>query len=174
MKATMKAVCPPFNTHRMLREYTEKYYIPACRRYELLSGSDMQPVKAFAEWKARIHRHWSQVRVESVESDIPAEVKVGMANEIITQIYLGELTPDDVAVELYYGSVDAGGEILSPRITEMETQESPNPSPQPNGMYTFVKQLTCQSSGMQGFTVRIVPRHPEQVQPFETGLIRWG
>lgn len=174
MKATMKAVCPPFNTHRMLREYTEKYYIPACRRYELLSGSDMQPVKAFAEWKARIHRHWSQVRVESVESDIPAEVKVGMANEIITQIYLGELTPDDVAVELYYGSLDAGGEILSPRITEMETQESPNPSPQPNGMYTFVKRLTCQSSGMHGFTVRIVPRHPEQVQPFETGLIRWG
>jgi hypothetical protein len=42
------------------------------------------------------------------------------------------------------------------------------------GVYTFAKQLTCQTSGMHGFTVRVLPHHPEQVSPFETGLILWS
>jgi hypothetical protein len=41
-------------------------------------------------------------------------------------------------------------------------------------MYTFVRHLTCTSSGMHGFTVRVVPKHKDLVSPFETSLILWG
>jgi starch phosphorylase len=176
MKASMKAVCPPFNTHRMLQEYTEKYYIPACSRFERLSGDGVQLVKAYADWKGRLYHHWPRIRIERVHSDIPAETQVGVVNTIWANVYLGELTPYDVTVELYYGSVDASGEILDPRVAEMESDpdiEGQQSRPA-DGLYTFAKRLTCRSSGMHGFTVRVVPRHPEQVSPFETGLILWG
>jgi starch phosphorylase len=171
IKASMKAVCPPFNTHRMLQEYTEKYYIPTCERYDRLSADDMKPAKTLAEWKARVRRHWSQIRIEQTESNIPAETQVGVANQITAKVYLGELTPEDVTVELYHGDVDINGEILDPRVVKMNTDGDIQPA---GGLYTFVSRLTCQTSGRHGFTVRLVPRHPEQVNPFETGFIRWG
>ena len=176
MKASMKAICPTFNTHRMLREYTEKYYIPCCERYERLSRQDMEPVKALAMWKQQLWQHWPQVRVQLVHSDIPAETQVGTANHVTAEIDLGRLTPKDVTVELYYGTVDANGEIQDPQVTEMELQ-SPGETAAPDGsgsVYTFVRHLTCTSSGMHGFTVRVVPRHKDLVSPFETSLILWG
>jgi starch phosphorylase len=176
MKASMKAVCPPFNTHRMLQEYTEEYYMPACDRHERLSLDGMALAKAYAEWKAHIRQHWPRIRVEHIESNIPSETRVGAANAVSATIYLGELTPDDVTVELYYGPVDASGEIVEPHITEMNSaRPEGNPSPSPEqGRYAFSKRVIFQSSGRHGFTVRVVPRHPEQVNPFETGLILWG
>jgi starch phosphorylase len=168
MKASMKATCPVFNSHRMLQEYTEKYYIPACQRFESLGADEMSHGKALAKWKAHVRKHWPQLRVKRVESDIPSETKVGTANKIWAEIHLGALTPEDVTVELYYGSVNASGDIVEPRVTEMKSESTGD------GTCTFARYLTCQSSGMHGFTIRIVPSHPDQVNPFETGLVLWA
>ena len=67
MTTHLKAVCPPFNTHRMLQEYTEEYYMPACDRYERLSLNGMALAKTYAEWKAHIREHWPRIRVEHIE-----------------------------------------------------------------------------------------------------------
>jgi starch phosphorylase len=171
IKASMKTLCPTFNTHRMLREYTEKYYTPACTRYTRFFENDAETAKSFASWKQEIQQHWPQLHVQRVHSDIPAETQVGVANNVRAEIYLGDLTPRDVTVELYHGPVDANGEILQPQIVEMEYERERENQP---GVHTFAKQLTCQSSGMHGFTVRVLPHHPEQVSPFETGLILWS
>jgi starch phosphorylase len=171
IKASMKTVCPTFNTHRMLREYTEKYYTPACARFERFAQNDMSITKSYADWKQATQLLWPQLQVRNVQSDIPVETQVGMANNVRAEILLGDLSPQDVTVELYHGPVDTSGEILQPQIVEMEHQPESNGEP---GVYTFAKQLTCQASGMHGFTVRVLPYHPEQVSPFETGLILWG
>jgi starch phosphorylase len=173
MKALIKATGPIFNTHRMLQEYTEKYYTPALARFERLSADDMKQAKEFAEWKRRIHEHWLHIRIDSIESDIPPETQIRSANNITAEIHLGALTPGDVKVELYHGTVDASGEILAPKIVEMQSEQS-GPPPPDNGVYTFIGHLSFKSSGLHGFTVRVMPSHPEQVNPFETGLILWG
>jgi len=175
MKASMKAVCPIFNTHRMLQEYTEKYYLPARSRYDRLSSDDLAPVKAYAAWKERVYRCWPEVRIEDVRSDIPSETAVGVGNNVWAKIHLGDLVPDDVTVELYHGPVDANGDIQEPRIVEMACDDPEQACVEGEpGTYVFSKALTCRSSGMHGFTVRVVPRHPEQVNAFETGLVLWG
>ncbi len=171
MKASMKAICPIFNTHRMLQEYTEKYYIPAYERYMRLSADGLAPLKAFNAWKARVRQLWPQVQIRHVESDIPTETQVGRSNTIRADVYLGELTPQDVQVELYYGAVNPAGEIIDPHIVEMSSVGATGDE---QGLYTFVGHVTCESSGLHGFTVRVAPRHPEQVNPFEMGLITWG
>jgi starch phosphorylase len=168
MKMSMKAICPTFNTHRMLREYTEKYYIPCCERFDKLTQQDMAPAKALSAWKQRIRQHWPQIRIQDVQSSIPAETQVGIANTITAKIYLGQLSPEDVRVELYHGTVDTSGEIQNPSVTQME------PENKVDDVHTFINQLTCTSSGMHGFTVRVVPHHPDLVSPFETALIHWG
>jgi starch phosphorylase len=174
MKESMKSVCPTFNTHRMLREYTDRYYIPCCERYETLSRDGMEPVKDLVAWKQQLRQHWPQVRVLSVVSDIPTETQVGAANNVTAEIHLGPLTPRDVTVELYYGTVDTNGEIQDPHAAEMAPQNSDKGAAATEGVYTFVRQLTCASSGMHGFTVRVIPKHVGMVSPFEMSLIAWG
>jgi len=172
MKASIKATGPIFNSHRMLQEYTEKYYLPAYERYQRLDGDSPALVKEFADWKRRMRESWPQVRVEEIEAEIPTETQVGVANDVTTRLYLGSLKPEDVKVQLYYGTIDSAGEILLPRIVEMDSA-----TPASDGgddVYTFTGCLSFGSSGKHGFTVRVLPSHPEQVNPFETGLIRWG
>jgi starch phosphorylase len=115
---------------------------------------------------------WPQVRVERIEAQIPSETQVGVANAVEAQIRLGSLEPEDVKVQLYYGQIDAGGEILLPRIVEMDSATLADGTT--DGVYTFAGSLSFNSSGKHGFTVRVLPSHPEQVNPFETGLIQWG
>jgi starch phosphorylase len=130
----------------------------------------MAVAKSFSDWKQEIQEHWPQIAVQNVQSDVPVETQVGIANTVRAEIHLGELTPKDVTVELYHGPVDASGVILQPQIVEMEHQ----PEQAKDNVYTFAKQLTCETSGMHGFTVRVLPYHLDQVSPYETGLILWG
>jgi glycogen phosphorylase len=172
MKALIKATGPIFNSHRMIQEYTEKYYLPAYERFQRLDGGSTAQVKEYAAWKRRMQESWPQVRVERIEAQIPSETQVGVANAVEAQIRLGSLEPEDVKVQLYYGQIDAGGEILLPRIVEMDSATLADGTT--DGVYTFAGSLSFNSSGKHGFTVRVLPSHPEQVNPFETGLIQWG
>jgi starch phosphorylase len=169
MKALMKKSCPIFNTHRMLQEYTEMFYIPSCERRERLVQNDMAALREFVEWKTRIRKQWPQIHIENVRSDIVTEISVDEPCNVWAEIYLGELEPQDVSVELYFGQVDANGDIINPHIVKMEGKEQDAES-----VYTFAGSIASHTSGQHGYTIRVVPSHPEQVSTFESGLILWG
>ena len=38
----------------------------------------------------------------------------------------------------------------------------------------YCAKVTCDRTGRQGFTVRILPKHPGLVHPFIPGLVKWG
>jgi starch phosphorylase len=49
-----------------------------------------------------------------------------------------------------------------------------NPTGQPSGsQYTFTCSIPLTTSGRQGYTVRVLPRHPDLDDPFKLGLILW-
>jgi starch phosphorylase len=40
--------------------------------------------------------------------------------------------------------------------------------------WEFLVTITCLQTGRQGYTVRILPKHPGLVHPFIPGLIKWA
>jgi len=42
-----------------------------------------------------------------------------------------------------------------------------------NGEHWFSGRMKCQTTGQHGAVVRVLPRHPDQVNPHELGLILW-
>jgi starch phosphorylase len=34
--------------------------------------------------------------------------------------------------------------------------------------------IPCRSSGQHGFAIRVLPRHRDLANPFQTGLVCWG
>jgi starch phosphorylase len=170
MKTSIGTLCHFFNTHRMVREYTERFYAPAAEHYRQLMADEMTRVKALAAWKARMQGAWPQVCVENVAADRFTELEVGMSIRVQARIRLGVLTPDDVTVELYLGRVDASGEIVEAAATPMQPI-----GPDGEGRHLFeASAVSCDKSGLHGYTVRVLPHHPDMSTPFLPGLIVWA
>jgi starch phosphorylase len=170
MKASIQALCRFFNTHRMVGEYTERFYLPAAVHYQVIAADGMARAKALAAWKASVRKSWPQVRVEAVEAGAVKQVAVGGEFSVQARVHLNPLTPDDVTVELYVGQVDAAGEIVDADVTPMQPV-----GPEEEGGYLYqADAITCHRSGLHGYTVRVLPHHPDLANPFLPGLIAWA
>jgi starch phosphorylase len=170
MKASLAGLCYNFNTHRMVREYVESFYLPAHDRCARLGADGAARAKALAAWKERIRKAWPEVRVEAVENHSPVTLPVGQPIHARVRVRLGSLTPDDVAVELYHGRLNADGEIVNAVATAMSATGQGE-----RGSYTFEAQpVACSNSGQHGFTVRVLPYNPDLAVAMIPGLIVWA
>jgi glycogen phosphorylase len=171
MKAAMRDHAGVFNTNRMVREYTDLCYVPSAGRVRLLREDGLAGAKALAAWKAKIYQQWSQLRIEKVSMEGPEdqELKVGNQLQVQAQVHLGSLNPTDVAVQLFYGKLNAEGLIVKGNAIPMLIAQSKG-----KGKYIFAGAITCTTSGRHGYALRIIPHHEDMGSPFEMGLILWG
>jgi starch phosphorylase len=170
MRASIQTLCGTFTTHRMVGEYTERYYLHAASHYEQLTADGMARAKEIAAWKVRIQKNWSRVRVEALGGGPASDIQVGGEIPIQAEVFLGALTPDEVTVELYLGHVDSAGEIVDAASTPMQSIKQKG-----EGTYLYqASAATCRGSGLYGYTLRVIPRHPALTTPFLPGLILWA
>lgn len=171
MKASMKRLAPVYTTARMVREYAQTYYVPAARQARLMGADDYAKAKALVNWKQRLRQNWSAVRIEEVapESD---HLTAGQNVGVTARVNLGaNIAPDDVTVQLYAGPVDADRNLLSPTAVALSLDG--NGKKAANGVYTYRGTLPADRGGQQGFTVRVMPSHPDAILPQELPLITW-
>jgi starch phosphorylase len=170
MKTSIETLCHFFNTHRMVQEYTERFYLPGAELYQQITADDMARAKTLAAWKVRVRQNWSQVRVESVETQSFTELQVGNTFSARARVHLGKLAPEDVKVELYLGRVDSAGELVEAQATPMQSVEKDKA-----GTHLFeAREVTCFSSGRHGYTVRVLPYHADLTAPYIPSLIEWA
>jgi len=170
MKSSIAVLCPKFSTQRMVREYATRFYFSAHQRYGALTGDRAGRARALAEWQRRVRNHWGEVKVESVEAAAAAPVSVGGAIRVRTRVRLGPLSPDEVAVQLYVGRIDADGEISDGSAVAMRPVGPPS-----NGVCEFeASDISCRTSGRHGYTVRVLPFHADRGAAALPGVIRWA
>ncbi|HEX3313283.1 MAG TPA: alpha-glucan family phosphorylase [Gemmataceae bacterium] len=170
MKRSMSTCCPVFNTNRQVQEYMEKEYSPSADRFAKLTSDKLQRAVNRANWRSRVLRGWSGVRVEAVDADSLDPMRVGSKVEVRAKINLGGLSADDVEVQLYHGVVDNLGEIAKPASDAMSTNGTP-----PQGTsFQFKGNIQPRASGNYGYAIRVMPKHADLQTVYETGLIAWG
>ncbi len=67
MRESIRSVTPVFNTHRMVKEYTERLYIPAARSYEDFSRDGCGAATQLSQWKTQMRKDWPQVQIFDVQ-----------------------------------------------------------------------------------------------------------
>ena len=169
MKSSIGSLCHFVNTHRMVSEYTREFYMPAHARHRKLEAKSAAGARALAAWVERVQREWPRVAVVDASGGSVQNLPVGAKMRVRALIELGNLAPEDVAVELYWGRVDAKGEIVEAAAAKMQFTE------REQGKYVFeATAVPCARSGMHGYTVRVLPHHPDLGSPFRPGLITWA
>ncbi|MEN6607105.1 MAG: alpha-glucan family phosphorylase [Bryobacteraceae bacterium] len=169
MKASLGTLCHQFNTHRMVRQYTEEFYLIAHERLQRLSADNCAQARSLAAWLERVTRSWGEVRIEAGEGGEQV-MQVGERLKVRAYVQLGPLTPDDVSVEMYYGRLDADGEIQEGISMRLDAA-----GPGDGGRYLYEGDApACTRSGMHGYTIRVLPYQVEMSCAFEPGLITWA
>jgi len=169
MKRSMSTCCPVFNTSRMVQEYMERCYAASADRFGRLSGEALARAKELAQWRHRLQRDWSQIRIQNVEPVVHDPIHVGGEMEVHARVDLGLLNPDDVEVQLFHGIVDNHGDIPKPSAAVMLHNGAHQGS-----TWLFKGVIPCRSSGQFGYAVRVLPKNADLANQFEPGLITWG
>ena len=170
MKNSMKELGPIYNTHRMLQQYANKFYFPAFEKRLYLSENNMKKGKEFSAWKSKVYENWNRVKFLKINTDSKnGELKVGNTYPVIAEVELGDLTPGDVDVQIYYGKVDEAHNDKRNFVNMIDVTEKVK-----NPKYTYRGEIECEDTGLYGFTLRILPKHDLLINQFELGLIRWA
>lgn len=169
MKAAITSLSPVYNTHRMVREYVENFYLEAHRRHRDLAAEDSARARQLAAWKEKVRACWPQVRIESVETRGQLEVSVGGEVMSRAKVRLGPLSPEEVAVELYSGKLDAEQNITGGIVRLMHAID------REGDLHVFEASFgPCADSGRHGFTVRVKPYHRESRTEIVPGCLTWA
>ena len=170
MKASMHTICPVYNSNRMLVEYVNTCYKPCHVHSSGLIRKDFSGAKDLAFWRRNIQVGWSEVSVESITSGTPSTILSGTPIEVTICVKLGELSPQDVMVELYYGHLSGSGEF-----EERETIRARHVKFNPESKcHEYQAALDTKITGTMGVTARIMPYHSLMGNRYALGLAIWG
>ncbi len=169
MKASIKMAFGSFSSHRMVREYEERFYIPALKRGRKLLEHDAAEANQLAQQYSRLARLWKQLRLgKPMSAADPSGLRVGNSLTLTVTAFLGELTPEDVVIELYYGPMTTANQIATGCRRTMKMAQDLG-----KGQYVFDCRIECCATGRYGFTARALPAGDEWMRSLP-GFITWA
>ncbi len=162
MRESMATLTPRFSTNRMVREYTERFYLPGAARQRRRAGDQGKAAVELVAWRARLAAHWGGIRVGRVDVAAGAGAQVFEA-----QVALGDLPAEDVRVELFAAPASGGG---APVVVAMSRTR-----PLTGATNAFLYEAAVGTERPAGdYTVRVVPFHPDASIPLEAESILWS
>ncbi|MDR1085678.1 MAG: alpha-glucan family phosphorylase [Deltaproteobacteria bacterium] len=169
MRNSIKDLVPRFSSHRMVRDYFERFYRQCSERYNLLTSNNFQVASEQAAWRNKLMVSWNELAVQDLSCAEEGTKTVGEVVTVSAKVKLGALAPEDVTVEVYYGAMDHQGEF-----TSRETLAMSPVSQEEGGLWFYQARIDCDTAGRFGFTARITPSREKLGNPFVMGLITWA
>jgi glycogen phosphorylase len=96
MRRSMAMLTPAFSSSRMAHHYVEQYYLDAAREVRRRTADRGEAARAMRGWELHLRQHWSGMHIGE-----PALSRDDSAWNFSVPVYLGEIGPEDVAVQLY-------------------------------------------------------------------------
>ncbi|HEY5999933.1 MAG TPA: alpha-glucan family phosphorylase [bacterium] len=160
VRESMARLTPRFAANRSVREYAERYYLPAAEAYLRRAADTGAPAADLIAWARVLDGGWANLRF----GDAAIETRGG-ALDVSIHVYLNGVPADSVRVELYAEGAAGGG----PDVHELQRGQQLVGAE--NG---YVYRGTVPASRPAGdYTARIVPQREGVAVPLEVAHILW-
>jgi len=167
MKEAIRTCTPQFSMRRMVKEYTNNYYVPEMQQSIAIAQNNYKPARELAAWKERIQKGWNSLELYA-EGRRDGQLSLGEGIDVRAWIKSDTLTPDDLCVELVYGDAK-DDQVLGQHALPMSYSKR-----ELDGSYRYDINLKPTESGSFAYNVRVVPYHTGLTEKYEMGLIRWA
>jgi len=160
MRESMACLTPQFSTNRTVRQYVDQYYLPLAIAYRGRIADKGAYGIQVVNWRNTLEGklrdlHFGEVKVETKD-----------AKYIFTvQVYLNDLDPNAILVELFYG----GPEDKNPIHQEMKRV---NQLAGLVGGWVYSAEVPADRLATQ-YTPRIIPHYNGIAVPLEENRILW-
>lgn len=171
MKDCIKSLTPEYGTHRMVKDYTVKMYIPSIIRNIKIRESQLGFIRTLVDWKQQVEKSWPQVGItapQDIHGLIDHSMLSGHDITLGATVQLSSLTPEDIRVEVYYGQL-AQDRIANGKAVEMKLIRQTDAS-----AYYYEATINILEGGEYGYSFRVIPHHPNLMNKFDISLIRWA
>lgn len=160
MRESMARLTPLFSTNRVVRQYTEEHYLSAASAFADRAKDDGAKGAKLLDWRTKLAKHWSSVRFGTAT----VEQRDGQSLFQV-QVYLDDLDPDYVAMELYAEGQNGNAPVrhLMDRVGVLVGSV--------NG-FVYTASIPASRAAAE-YTPRIVPRHSGVSVPMEAPFILW-
>ena len=160
IRASLSRLTPRFSSNRMLADYLDRLYLPAAGNFRRRTADNLQLARELKLWLGDLRRHWDAIHWGNLDVETTGDRHV-----IRVQVYLGEIVPDSVRVELY---ADPRQGALPERRAMRRDQALSGAA----GGYRYVAEVPADRPAGE-YTPRVVSAHPEAIIPAEAHGIRW-
>jgi glycogen phosphorylase len=160
MRESMARLTPVFSADRAVREYTEQHYVPAAAAFHSRVANKGAIGRQIVDWRHSLEQKWDGLRF--------GEVKVGTkgGQQVFdVQVYLNDLDPKAVQVELYADAGNGG----NPMRQEMKPVR---PLVGAVGGYDYSASVSA-TRPAGDYTARVIPRFDGVSVPLEAARILW-
>ncbi len=168
MKESMKMALLDFSSNRMVREYTNRFYVPAAGNMARLSADNAGAAIELARIRQRLKTQWTSVRVEKPSMAPDSGFKVGDVFTLTTTVFLGDLAPEEVEVQIYFGKLKSLDRLDGGRTKTMGLKERTG-----ENACIYTCELDCLDAGRFGYTARVIPQGDEILKA-TPGLMTWA
>lgn len=165
MKESVKHIAPFFNTNRMVKEYYERFYVPA-HNYGL-GLNEPGKVQAVADWRKQIAENWFRVSIKDVTSAPQEAILMGDKVHFKAHVSLGNLKPEEVQVEAFLGRRGNVGGLEKLATIPM------NYTGKDGETYIYEADVAPQNSGRQDYALRVLPKNDSLPSVLTPLFIRW-
>jgi starch phosphorylase len=141
--------------------------MPALENYDRFSEDHCTNTKLLASYFDKLKANWKNLEIKSVVT--PKNTSPTTAEKITVQatVFLAELSPEDIACELYYGHLSSEGDMRDAKKIEMTCTAM-------KGKTTdYTAEIECSTTGRHGFSVRVIPKHKLLAHQYIPKYITW-
>jgi starch phosphorylase len=160
MRESMARLTPLFSADRAVREYTGQHYLPAAAALRSRSANKGASGGQMVAWRHSLEQKWGALRF----GEVKVETK-GRQHIFDVQVYLNDLDPKAVQVELYADGVNGGSPVR---------QEMKNLRPLAGAAGGYVYSAEMPAARPSGdYTARVIPHCDGVSIPMEDARILW-
>jgi len=160
MRNSMANLTPSFSADRAVREYTEQHYLPGAATYRGRAADKGAAGRQMADWQRALEKEWPAIRFGQMKVETKGEQHV-----FEVQVYLNDLGPHGVRVELYADGANGDGPVRP----EMECVR---PLEGASGGYAYRARVPATRPATD-YTARLVPHCTGVAVPLEAARILW-
>ncbi|MHB1620967.1 MAG: alpha-glucan family phosphorylase [Sulfuricella sp.] len=160
MRESMARLTPRFSANRAVCEYTEQHYLPAASAYRERAADKGAIGVDMVNWLHALDQKWIALRFGEVRIETGGEQHV-----FEVQVYLDDLDPGSVRVELY---ADGAGDGTPERVEMKRVRQLVGAT---NG-YAY-RGVVSAARPATDYTARLIPHHDDAAVPLETSHILW-
>lgn len=160
MRESMAQLTPRFSADRTVREYTEKHYLPAAMDYLDRAANNGEKGKQLFDMILYLEQKWNDIHFGEVYSKTENNQHI-----FDIQVYLNEVNPDFIQVELYTDDKNGEAQIIQSMSRGDKIEGESN-------AYWFHAFVSAHRL-ITDYTPRIIPVIPSASVPLEFSGIIW-